>query len=86
LLVVTGCGVAGWPIPMETACDGQQLQVQGGQVLLAGQAAHAQAHPPPEDPDPLPAASQVAGDGPSERTSSEDDVQFGHDPLAFNSG
>jgi len=52
---VTGCGVVGWPTPTDVpAGAAQQLHVQGGQVLFAGQAAQAHAQPPPEHPVPAP--------------------------------
>jgi hypothetical protein len=54
---VTGCGVDA-PVTLWTCSGaGQQLQVQGGQVVFAAQAGHAHAHPPPLELEPASAGA-----------------------------
>ena len=50
---MTGRGVGESAAPLPASVSGQQSQVQAGQVVPAGQAGQAQAHPPPATPPSL---------------------------------
>lgn len=50
---MTGRGVDESAVPLPASASGQQSQVQAGQVVPAGQAGQAQAHPPPATPPSL---------------------------------